>query len=84
MLRCTLSSRIHDLATQGTCTVAAPTNVTLNTVTSPIGRFTGCNLVTKTFTAATPATLPGQNYPDGGFSDTEYQINKLNLGIDKP
>ena len=75
-------SRIHDLATQGTCAVAAPTNVTLNTVTSPIGRFTGCNLVTKTFTAATPATLPGQNYPDGGFSDTEYQINKLNLGID--
>ena len=30
---------------------------------------------------AMPAGLPGQSYPDGGFSDTEYLINKQNLEI---
>ncbi|SOD40456.1 hypothetical protein [Nitrosovibrio sp. Nv4] len=64
---------------------AGSTLVTLNGVPWSIGRYTGCDdVVTKTFTTTLKgdvAGLPGQSYPDGGFSDTEYLINKQNLDI---
>lgn len=61
-------------------TLAASTNVTINGVTTPIKRYTGCSTVTKTF-SGTSGGVAGLDYPDGGFSDTEYLMNKLNLGI---
>ncbi|MEO7558637.1 MAG: hypothetical protein ABIT23_00075 [Nitrosospira sp.] len=82
--------RINNLALlggAGKCAAAGAgsTNVVLNGVSYPIGRYNSCNdTVTKTFTAALngdAAGLPGQSYPDGGFSDTEYLINKQNLNI---
>ncbi len=82
--------RINNLALLGgggKCAAggAATTSVTLNGVAYPIGRYNNCSdTVTKTFTASLKgdaAALPGQSYPDGGFSDTEYLINQLNLEI---
>ncbi len=82
--------RINNLALlggAGKCAAAGAgsTNVVLNGVSYPIGRYNSCSdTVTKTFTAVLKgdaAGLPGQSYPDGGFSDTEYLINKQNLEI---
>ena len=81
--------RVNDLALQGgggkcAAGAAATTSVTLNGVAYNIGRYNSCDLVTKTFTTAIKgdaAGVPGQSYPDGGFSDTEYPINKQNLQI---
>ncbi len=81
--------RVNDLAQQGgagkcAAGAAATSSVTLNGVAYNIGRYNNCDLVTKTFTTALKGDaqgLPGQSYPDGGFSDTEYPINKQNLQI---
>jgi hypothetical protein len=81
--------RINDLALQGSagkCAAgsAATTNVILNGGAYDIGRYNSCDLVTKTFTTSLKGDasgLPGQSYPDRGFSDTEYLINKQNLDI---
>ena len=81
--------RVNDLAAQGgggkcAAGAAGSTSVTLNGVAYNIGRYNSCDLATKTFTTALKgdaAGLPGQSYPDGGFSDTEYLINKQNLQI---
>ena len=81
--------RVNDLASQGgggkcAAGAAGSTSVTLNVVAYNIGRYNSCDLATKTFTTALKgdaAGLPGQSYPDGGFSDTEYLINKQNLQI---
>lgn len=82
--------RINNLALLGgggKCAAggAATTSVTLNGVAYPIGRYNNCSdTVTKTFTASLKGDasgLPGQSYPDGGFSDTEYAINQQNLDI---
>ncbi|MEO9061398.1 MAG: hypothetical protein ABI270_05085 [Nitrosospira sp.] len=76
--------RVNDLAGQGgggkcAAGAAVPTSVTLNGVAYNIGRYNNCDLVTKTFTTALKGDalgLAGQSYPDGGFSDTEYLLNK--------
>lgn len=84
--------RLNDLAllgAAGKCAngAATPTNIgTLGGVANTtIGRYINCgDTILKTFTAALKgdaAGLPGQSYPDGGFSDTEYLINKQNLEI---
>jgi hypothetical protein len=82
--------RVNNLALLGSggkCAAGAAgtTNVTLNGVAYPIGRYNNCtDTVTKTFSTSLKgdaAGLPGQSYPDGGFSDTEYLINKQNLDI---
>ena len=81
--------RVNDLASQGgggkcAAGAAGTTSVILNGVAYNIGRYNSCDLATKTFTTALKgdaAGLPGQSYPDGGFSDTEYLINKQNLQI---
>lgn len=82
--------RINDVALLGgggkcAAGAAGTTNVTLNGVSYPIARYNNCgDTVTKTFTASLKgdaAGLPGQSYPDGGFSDTEYAINQQNLEI---
>ncbi|HVW65474.1 MAG TPA: hypothetical protein VHB01_10705 [Nitrosospira sp.] len=81
--------RVNDLAGQGgggKCAAggAATTSVTLNGVAYNIGRYNNCDLVTKTFSPSLKGDaqgLAGQSYPDGGFSDTEYLLNKQNLEI---
>jgi hypothetical protein len=82
--------RINDIALLGgggkcAAGAAGSTNVTLNGVSYPIARYNNCSdTITKTFTASLKgdaAGRPGQSYPDGGFSDTEYLINKQNLDI---
>lgn len=81
--------RVNDLAGQGAggkCAAgtAATTSVTLNGVAYNIGRYNNCDLVTKNFSPSVKgdaAGQPGQSYPDGGFSDTEYLLNKQNLEI---
>ena len=82
--------RVNNLALLGgggkcAAGAAASTNVVLNGVSYPIGRYNNCSdVVTKTFTTTLKGdalALPGQSYPDGGFSDTEYLINKQNLDI---
>ncbi|SCX87357.1 hypothetical protein SAMN05216420_101175 [Nitrosospira sp. Nl5] len=83
--------RVNDLAGQGAvgkCAAGAAgtISVTLNGVAYNIGRYGDCDAVTKTYTTTLKGDasgLPGQSYPDGGFSDTEYLINKQNLGITK-
>ncbi len=81
--------RVNDLALQGgagkcAAAAAATTSVTLNGVAYNIGRYNSCDLATKTFTTSIKGDatgVAGQSYPDGGFSDTEYLINKQNLQI---
>jgi hypothetical protein len=76
--------RINDLAGQGSKCGAGSGISTPITGVGNVGRYNSCDLVTKTFTPALKgdaAGQPGQSYPDGGFSDTEYVINKQNLGI---
>ncbi|WP_025041354.1 hypothetical protein [Nitrosospira briensis] len=82
--------RVNDLKSLGAggkCAAGTPaiTNVTLNGVAYPIGRYNNCSdTITKTFTASLKgdaAGKPGESYPDGGFSDTEYLINRQNLDI---
>ncbi|KIO49107.1 hypothetical protein [Nitrosospira sp. NpAV] len=83
--------RVNNLAGQdgaGKCAAGAPntTNVTLNGVSYAVGRYNNCDVVTKSFTTTLKGDalgLPGQSYPDGGFSDTEYLVNKQNLLITK-
>lgn len=82
--------RVNNLALlggAGKCAAGAAgsTNVVLNGVSYAIGRYNNCSdTVTKTFTTTLKGDasgLAGQSYPDGGFSDTEYTINKQNLEI---
>ncbi|MDN5752687.1 MAG: hypothetical protein L0H15_05320, partial [Nitrosospira sp.] len=83
--------RINDVAVLGgggKCATGAPdgtTNVVIAGVPYPIPRYNNCtDTITKNFSAALKgdaAGVPGESYPDGGFSDTEYVINKLNLDI---
>lgn len=82
--------RINDLkllGAGGKCAAggAATTNVTLNGVSYPIGRYNNCaDTITKTFTTSIKGDASGkagESYPDGGFSDTEYPINQQNLEI---
>lgn len=75
------------LGAAGKCAAGAAgsTNVILNGVIYPIGRYNNCSDISvKTFTTTLKgdaAGLPGQSYPDGGFADTEYLIYKQNLEI---
>ena len=82
--------RVNNLALlggAGKCAAGAAgtTSVTLNAVAYNIGRYNNCtDVVTKTFSTSVKgdaSALAGQSYPDGGFSDTEYRINKQNLEI---
>lgn len=79
--------RVNDLAGQGSKCGSGAGTPTVITGIGTVGRYNNCDLVTKTFTPALKgdaAGQPGQSYPDGGFSDTEYLINKQNLEIGTP
>jgi hypothetical protein len=79
--------RVNDLAGQGSKCGSGAGTPTAITGIGTVGRYNNCDLVTKTFTPALKgdaAGQPGQSYPDGGFSDTEYLINKQNLEIGTP
>ena len=79
-------SNIEGLSASGKCAAAAATTAVVNVsgVNNNIGKYTNCGKTTVTFTngqALRSAVTDAPDRPEGGFSDTEYLINKLNLGI---
>lgn len=79
-------SNIEGLGAAGQCANAAATNVTVNVsgVNNTIGKYTNCartNVVFSGGQSQRAAVTDAPDRPEGGFSDTEYLINKLNLGI---
>lgn len=65
--------RLNDITASGsTCTA----------LTTPANTYDNCGLTTVTIAAnASPFSTP--TLPVGGYSDTEYTLNQLNLGISK-
>jgi hypothetical protein len=80
------TSNIEGLAAGGQC-AAAPAqmvNVDISGQTNAVGVYRGCATTTVNFTANQPLranVFQAPDRPEGGLSDTEYTINKLNLGI---
>ncbi|SFW38979.1 hypothetical protein [Nitrosovibrio sp. Nv17] len=70
---------LKDLGAGGKCANGAAV-FDLPAPLDTVGRYNNCSVVTKNFSSGNVGT-PGQDYPDGGFSDTEYLINKQNLAI---
>lgn len=81
-------------AGQFTCTAAttavlpnpAPATVDISGENNNIFVYRGCGVTTQVFQPSMAGTRPavtGNNpdRPEGGFSDTEYLINKLNLNV---
>jgi hypothetical protein len=68
--------RMKDLTASGsTCTLLTGTS-------DPANTYVNCGVDTVTLAPnASPNSLP--TLPQGGFSDTEYTLNQLNLGISK-
>jgi len=77
---------VQDLATSGQCAagIAETVSVDVSGVINNVKVYRGCSTTVVNFNPgqpkrATPTAEPDR--PDGGYSDTEYLINKLNLGI---
>ncbi|MDW7597643.1 MAG: hypothetical protein SCG80_00425 [Nitrosomonadaceae bacterium] len=80
------TSNIEGLAASGQCAngTAEDVAVDISGIINRVGVYRGCATTTQTFTAgqARRAAVTGApDRPEGGFSDTEYKINKLNLSI---
>lgn len=80
------TSNIETLAATGKCAAGAAENVTVNISgkDNTVGVYRGCSTSTQTFTAGQvlrASVYENPDRPEGGFSDTEYLINKLNLGV---
>ena len=68
--------RMKPVKSGNTCATSTVLNATGDAT------FTGCGVDTVTLAAnASPYGVP--TLPQGGFSDTEYTLNQLNLGISK-
>lgn len=79
-------SNIEGLAATGQCAagVAESVNVDISGILNPVGVYRGCATTTQTFTsgqALRSAVTSAPDRPEGGLSDTEYVINKLNLSV---
>lgn len=82
------TSNIEGLAAGGQCAAGAGAaevvNVDISGILNPVGVYRGCATTTQTFTAGQAlraAVTDAPDRPEGGLSDTEYVINKLNLDI---
>lgn len=78
-------TEVADLGGAGQCAAGAATNTTVSVsgINNVIPRYNGCGRTTVTL-ATGAVNVAGDTAPTttvGGFSDTEYQINKLNLEI---
>ncbi|MEW5967911.1 MAG: hypothetical protein AB1720_13100 [Pseudomonadota bacterium] len=76
---------VADLGGTGKCAagVATDTTVSVSGVNNVIPRYNGCSLTVVTLAtgAKDRATDAGPVTSIGGYSDTEFLINKLNLGV---
>ncbi len=79
-------NNIEGLAVGGQCAngAAESVNVDISGLLNPVGVYRNCARTTQTWTAG--QLLRGNVYaapdrPEGGLSDTEYVINKLNLAV---
>ena len=79
-------ANIEGLAAAGKCAAGAAesVNVDISGLLNPVGVYRNCDRTTQTWTAgqalrANVYATPDR--PEGGLSDTEYVINKLNLNI---
>lgn len=81
------TANIETLSGSGQCAAAAPAlvSIDLSGISNPgVGVYKGCATFKQTFTPgqtkrATVYANPDR--PEGGFSDTEYLMNKLNLDV---
>ena len=81
------TSNIEGLGATGQCANGAAelVSIDLSGLANPgVGVYRGCAIFTQNFTAgqalrANVFTAPDR--PEGGFSDTEYLMNKLNLNV---
>lgn len=71
----TTLTRLKDITTSTTCTLLA----------APANTYDNCGTVTLSFTTGTTnsSKFSVPVVPQGGFSDTEYTLNQLNLGVTK-
>jgi len=79
-------ANIETLATAGKCANGAAETVTVDISGkgNDVGVYRGCSKVTQNFTAGQALranVTDAPDRPEGGFSDTEYLINKLNLDV---
>jgi hypothetical protein len=79
-------SNVEGLGASGQCAAGTATDVTVNVsgIDNTLGKFTNCARTTVTFTngqAQRADVYKAPDRPEGGFSDTEYLMNKILLGI---
>lgn len=80
------TANIEGLGATGKCAVGAAENVAidLSGLSNTVGVYRGCSTTTVNFTsgqALRSDVYQAPDRPEGGFSDTEYVINKLNLDV---
>jgi len=81
------TSNIESLSGAGQCATGAAQLVTIELSginNAGVGVYRGCAVTTQTFTvgqALRANVFAAPDRPEGGFSDTEYTINKLNLDV---
>jgi hypothetical protein len=78
------TSNIEGLSAGCASGAAENVSVDISGLTNTVGVYRGCATTTQTFSAG--QTLRGSvtqnpDRPEGGFSDTEYLMNKLNLNV---
>lgn len=80
------TENIEGLSAAGKCAAGTAQNVSVDISgqSNTVGVFRGCSTFTQTFTngqALRSSVTAAPDRPEGGFSDTEYVINKLNLDV---
>lgn len=80
------TENVEGLAAAGKCAngAAQSVSVDISGQSNTVGVYRGCSTVTQTFSAGQAlraSVTAAPDRPEGGFSDTEYVINKLNLDI---
>jgi hypothetical protein len=78
------TSNIEGLAAGCASGAAESVNIDLSGLTNTVGVYRGCATTTVNFTvgqALRADVYQAPDRPEGGFSDTEYLINKLNLAV---
>lgn len=78
------TSNIEGLAAGCASGAAESVNIDLSGLPNAVGVYRGCATTTQTFTAGQAlraSVTQNPDRPEGGFSDTEYLMNKLNLNV---
>lgn len=80
------TSNIEGLSAGGQCAAGAAENVNVNIsgISNTVGVYRGCATTLVNFApgqALRSSVTAAPDRPEGGFSDTEYLINKLNLDV---